>query len=122
MRGHWMPVTVPDENAKPVERHTVRRVVDTFRPYRRKVSVVAGLIVVTATLGIVNPLLIKQVFDHALFTRSGVHLGLLYLFVGFMVAIPIVSGLIGIAQTYLANVVGLSVMKDLRNSLYRHLQ
>jgi ATP-binding cassette subfamily B protein len=123
MRGHWMPVTVPDENAKPIERHTVRRVVDTFRPYKRKVSVVAGLIVVTASLGVVNPLLIKQVFQRALFCPNGcVRLGLLGFLVSLMVMIPIVSGLIGIGQTYLANVVGLNVMKDLRNALYRHLQ
>src|SRR5439155_6612629 len=66
---------------------------------------------------------IKQVFDRALFCTNGcVKLHLLFFFVGLMVAIPIVSGLLGIAQTYLANVVGLSVMKDLRNALYRHLQ
>src|SRR5438874_4039268 len=123
MRGHWMPVTVPDEDLAPVKRHTVRRVVDTFRPYRGNVSVVGALIVVTATLGIVNPLLIKQIFDKALFCTNGcVKLNLLLFFVGLMVLIPIVSGVIGIAQTYLANVVGLSVMKDLRNALYRHLQ
>src|SRR5204863_7845900 len=103
--------------------HTVRRVVDTFRPYKRKVSVVAGLIVVTATLGVANPLLIKLIFQDALFCQNGcVKLGLLGFFVGLMVLIPIVSGLIGIGQTYLANVVGLNVMKDLRNALYRHLQ
>ena len=41
-----MPVTVPEENLKPVERHTVRRVVDTFRPYKRKVSIVAGQVLI----------------------------------------------------------------------------
>src|SRR6266545_2763370 len=39
-----------------------------------------------------------------------------------MVIIPVVSGIIGVGQTYLANVVGLRMMQDLRNSLYRHLQ
>jgi len=60
------PVTVPDENLKPVERHTVRRVVAAFKPYERKVSFVAGIIVITGSLGIVNPLLQKAVFDNAL--------------------------------------------------------
>ena len=32
------------------------------------------------------------------------------------------SGLIGIGQTYLANVVGQRVMQDFRNALYSHLQ
>jgi ATP-binding cassette subfamily B protein len=124
MRGHWGgPVRVPEENLKPVERHTVRRVVATFRPYKRKVAIVAGLIVITASLGIVNPLLIRQVFGNALFCPDGCpRMGLLGFFVALMVLIPIITGLIGIGQTYLANVVGLSVMKDLRASLYRHLQ
>ena len=39
-----------------------------------------------------------------------------------MILIPIITSVIGIGQTYLANLVGLRVMQDLRNSLYTHLQ
>ncbi len=39
-----------------------------------------------------------------------------------MVAIPIVTGAIGVWQTLLSNQVGQSVMHDLRTSVYRHLQ
>jgi ATP-binding cassette subfamily B protein len=39
-----------------------------------------------------------------------------------MIAIPVVTSIIGIGQTYLANVVGLRVMQDMRNTLYEHLQ
>ena len=45
-----------------------------------------------------------------------------YVGVALMIAIPIVTGVIGVGQTYLANWVGLRVMQDLRNSLYSHLQ
>jgi ATP-binding cassette subfamily B protein len=43
-------------------------------------------------------------------------------YVAIMVAVPIVTSIIGIGQTYMANIVGLHVMQDLRNSLYAHLQ
>jgi len=124
--GHW-PVTVPDPDAGPIKRTTVRRVVASFRPYKRKVSVVAGLIVITSAIGVVNPLLIKVIFDTALFPHRGTrilgpNLHRLYWLVGLIVAIPIVSGLIGIWQTYLANNVGQRVMQDFRNALYTHLQ
>jgi ATP-binding cassette subfamily B protein len=46
----------------------------------------------------------------------------LYVHVALMIAVPIIAGIIGVGQTYLANVVGLKVMQDLRNSLYLHLQ
>ena len=49
-------------------------------------------------------------------------LGTVYVGVALMIAIPIVTGVIGVGQTYLANWVGLRVMQDLRNSLYSHLQ
>ena len=108
----------------------MRRVIRTFRPYRGKVSWVGLAIIVTSGLGVVNPLLIKRIFDHALFGNppgqcdagSCPNLHTLYVSVAFMIAIPIVSGVIGIGQTYLANLVGLRVMQDFRNALYRHLQ
>ena len=39
-----------------------------------------------------------------------------------MVAIPIVTGVIGVWQTLLSNQVGQAVMHDLRTAVYRHLQ
>jgi ATP-binding cassette, subfamily B, bacterial len=128
--GRWSRIGIADEDRRPIRRATVRRVVATFVPYKRKVALVGVAIVVTSGLGVVNPLLIKWIFDHALFggktgTCSGgpcPQLHALYVGVAYMVAIPIVTSIIGIGQTYLANLVGLRVMQDLRNSLYEHLQ
>jgi ATP-binding cassette subfamily B protein len=104
------------------ERDTARRVVPLFRPYRARVAVVVVLIVVTSTIGIINPLLIQAVFNKALFVPGGPNLHLLYLLVGLMAAIPIVNGAIGILQTYQTTSVGQLVMRDLRDRLYSHLQ
>ena len=131
MRGHGRFLRVPtEEDQRPIRKQTVRRVIRIFRPYRAQVVLVSAAIVLTSGLGVVNPLLIKWVFDHALFGNppgrcdAGVcpNIHSLYVGVAFMVAIPIVTSVIGIGQTYLANVVGLRVMQDLRNSLYSHLQ
>ena len=118
-----------DEDPRPIKPATVRRVVATFGPYRRKVTFVGLMIVITAGLGVVNPLLIVRVFDNALFGPNNdcagqpcPNLPLLYFYVALMIAIPLVTSIIGIGQTYLANDVGLHVMQDLRNSLYEHLQ
>ena len=111
----------------------MRRVVSAFRPYRPQVLLVGLAILVTSGLGVVNPLMIAAVFDNALFGNTQrrrrpcagqpcPNLPLLYVYVGLMVAVPIVTGVIGVGQTYLSNLVGLRVMQDLRNSLYSHLQ
>jgi ATP-binding cassette, subfamily B, bacterial len=126
--GFWHVPRV-DEDRRPVDRATVRRVVATFKPYKGKVGLVGLMIAVTSGLGVINPLMIVLVFDKALFGPNGncagvpcPNLPLLYLYVGIMIAVPIVTSIIGIGQTYLTNVVGLNVMQDLRNRLYQHLQ
>src|SRR5580658_10345406 len=105
-----------------VGRDTARRVIPLFRPYRAQVAFVVRLIVVTSTIGIVNPLLIQAVFNKALFVPGGPRLGLLFTLVGIMAAVPIVNGAIGILQVYETNRVGQLVMRDLRDRLYSHLQ
>ena len=85
--------------------------------------IVGFVILITAGLGVVNPVLIKVVFDSALFPPGqGPDLDLLWVLVGFMSAIAVVTGGLGIVQTYLTNKVGQSVMRDLRDTLYGHLQ
>jgi len=105
-----------------VNRNTARRVVPLFRPYRAQVAAVVALIVVTSTIGIINPLLIQAVFNKALFVPGGPNLQLLVILVAIMAVVPIVNGAIGILQTYETTRVGQLVMRDLRDRLYSHLQ
>lgn len=101
----------------------VRRIVRTFTPYWAKVSVVGGLILFTAGLGVVNPVLIRVVFDDALFPKSGVpDLDLLWLIAAVMAVVTVATGGLGIVQTFFTNQVGQRVMRDLRDRLYEHLQ
>jgi ATP-binding cassette, subfamily B, bacterial len=103
-------------------RDTARRVVPLFRPYRAQVTAVVGLIVLTSTIGIINPLLIQEVFNKALFVPGGPNIHLLVILVAIMAVVPIVNGAIGILQTYETTRVGQQVMRDLRDRLYAHLQ
>ena len=112
---------VPDFTPVPPERRgqTIRRILRFFAPYRRQVVVVLVAILATSFIGLVNPILLKLLIDIAIPKRDW---GLLNLFVGLMIVLPIVSGLIGVGQTYLNNVIGQSVIQDLRGALYAHLQ
>jgi ATP-binding cassette subfamily B protein len=112
----------PEEpNPVPPERRgrTIRRIAAFFRPYRGRVTVVLAAILLTSFIGLVNPILLKLLIDVAIPQRDW---GLLNLFVGLMIVLPIISGLIGVGQSYLNNIIGQSVMHDLRTALYSHLQ
>ncbi len=120
-RGGFMAGGPEDVPPIPRERRgsTVRRIAGFFRPYRGQVALVLVTIVVTSLLGIINPYLLKLLIDEAIPRRD---FGLLNLYVGLMIVVPVVSGLIGVGQSYLNNVIGQHVMQDLRNALYAHLQ
>jgi ATP-binding cassette subfamily B protein len=113
------PTDLDPKSLKRPDADTVRRVASFFRPYRARVAVSICAILVTAGLGLINPLLLKWIIDDAIPNRD---LNKLTLFVGLMIALPIISGLIGVGQSYLNTVIGQRVMSDLRDSLYTHLQ
>ncbi len=119
------PVERPEDPA--VRKANLRRIIRLFGPYRARLSLVCGLIVVSAALGVVTPFLLRDVLDTAIQVdpqtdQATVQLGLLTALVAGMVAIPIVTGVLGVWQTLLSNLVGQSVMHDLRTAVYRHLQ
>nr|WP_269327115.1 ABC transporter ATP-binding protein [Kineosporia mesophila] len=83
---------------------------------------VAGLILFTAGLGVANPLLIREVFDKALFVSGGPDVPLLVTLCAIMIAIPAAASILGVVQAYQTNYVGQQIMRDLRGSLFSHLQ
>jgi ATP-binding cassette subfamily B protein len=103
-------------------RTTARRIAALFAPYRVQVALVTALIVITGVIGIANPLLIRYIFDDALFVDGGPKLDLLMVFVGAMTVITLTSAIIGVWQTLIANRLGNRVMQDLRDRLFAHLQ
>ncbi len=121
-RGPWAgfggaeaPPPIPKERRG----RTIRRIVAFFQPYRFQVGVVLVAILATSLIGLVNPILLKLLIDDAIPKRDWF---LLNLYVGLMIGLPILTGVIGVGQSYLNNVIGQSVMQDLRLSLYTHLQ
>ena len=98
------------------------RILALFRPYRWRIALVLAVIVVSSGLSVVGALLIKVVFDKALFPPGGPNLPLLFELVAVLIAIPIVTGVLNIVQTYYTNWVGNRVMRDLRDRLFGHLE
>lgn len=100
-------------------RAELRRIGALFTPYRRRLSAVLALIALSAAIALVSPFLLREVLDHAI--PDGDTTLLTWLVAG-MIAVAIATGALGVAQTYLSNIVGQEVMHDLRAAVYRHLQ
>jgi ATP-binding cassette, subfamily B, bacterial len=96
-----------------------RRIASLFRPYRLRLTTVLALIGLSAGISMISPFLLREVLDKAIPERDTV---LLTWLVGGMIVISIATGALGVAQTWLSNLVGQRVMHDLRAAVYRHLQ
>jgi ATP-binding cassette, subfamily B, bacterial len=105
-----------DIAASPV---SLRRVAALFRPYRVRLGGLLTLIFIAAGLGVISPFLLRRIIDSALPNKDTHELVLL---VAGMIALSIITGALGVAQTWISNIVGQQVMHDLRAAVYAHLQ
>jgi len=104
---------------QPQQNTDLKRIARLFRPYRGRLGAVLALIAVSASLGMVSPFLLREVLDTAIPERDTTLLAWL---VGGMIGVAIATGVLGVGQTWLSNLVGQRVMHDLRAAVYRHLQ
>ena len=80
------------------------------------------MILLTSVLSVIGALLVRRVFDDALFVRGGPDLGALYPLVAALIAIPIVNGVLNVGQTWVTEIVGNRVLQELRDRLFEHLE
>jgi len=102
-----------------ISRDEVKRIARYFIPYWRRWLVILGCIGVAAGLNVLPPFAVKTIFDRAIPKSDGLLLGLM---AGAMVALAMITGLIGVLQQSLTARVGQSIMFDLRQAMFRHLQ
>ena len=96
----------------------VRRALAAFRPYLWPCAGVVALLVVTSVLGVLPPLLTRQIIDRGILARD---FPLVLRYTLLILGVGAVSGLLGVAQNYLSNLVGQQVMADFRQRLFEHL-
>jgi ATP-binding cassette subfamily B protein len=102
-----------------ITRAGFRRIRAYFRPYLGRWIVILCCVGVSAGLNVLPPLCVGRIIDRAIPDENTVLLALL---AGAMVGLAVLSGLMGVLQQSLTVRVGQSIMYDIRNQLYRHLQ
>jgi ATP-binding cassette subfamily B protein len=119
--GGWRSYLQYDEEQdRPnLDRRLLRRVVGYARPYRGLLTLVLATVVLSSLVGLAPPLLMRDLIDRAI--PDGNLRRITLLGVG-MVAVPLVNGVIGVAQRWASARAGEGIIFDLRTSLFAHLQ
>jgi len=87
--------------------------------YRSRVFAFLGLVVVQSFLGLVPPLVIKQIIDHAVPRQDR---GQVTVLAGFMVLADFASGALSMVERWLSATIGEGLIYDLRSALFDHVQ
>jgi ATP-binding cassette, subfamily B, bacterial MsbA len=96
-----------------------RRLVGYLRPYRGRMALAIGALMVSSAMGLIFPLVIVQLLDSVLRQQDPAQLNWLTLA---LIGVFFVQASFTLVQTYTLNYVGEHIVRDLRAQLYRHLQ
>ncbi len=123
--GNWHALVRYDEeqHQPTISRALLRRVAGYARPYRWQIVLMLVGILLTSFLDLLQPQLLRILVDDALpqGDRPGDLRLLTWIGLG-MIALPLVSGLIGVWQRHVSAQVGEGIIYELRRALFDHMQ
>src|SRR5690349_17071410 len=105
-------------SGKAIDIPILKRIFAYTRPYKSSFYFSIFLTLFLAFLSPIRPVLVQYTVDH--FILKGDSEGLIRMTL-LMVALTLLQAIIQYYQTYITNGLGLSVVKDLRVKLYRHI-
>lgn len=98
---------------------SIRRILFLFKRYWGQLLVIIGLALLAAVIGLIPPLVMKEIIDTAI--PQG-RVQLLSVMALLLILLPVVSGVLGVWQNHLNTKVTQGVIRDLGQSLFHNLQ
>lgn len=95
------------------------RIMGYFIPYWKLMIVMSLSIITISILGLVTPILTKNIIDIA-FPHKRLDLLLIYILLSF--GTTLLLNLISVGQSYLNSIISKNIIRDLRGKMYNHLQ
>ena len=117
-RGWFNIITAPGGRPK-ITRELLKRVLDYAKPYHRQIVFMLLIILITSGLGLLSPLILRDLIDRTLPQKDLKRL--IFLSIALLL-IPAVNGGLNVVQRRLNATIGEGVIYDLRVALYSRLQ
>ena len=116
---HLMPRDAEAVKGAKLGRHTYRRVWTFARPYRGTIALFLVAILAAAVLGIIPPLVVRHILDHAIPDKN--RSSIVWL-AALAVAAALVDAALAIVQRWCSARVGEGLIADLRRTLFAKVQ
>ncbi|HTX75963.1 MAG TPA: ABC transporter ATP-binding protein [Terracidiphilus sp.] len=116
MRSLGQDASVLKQKVKP---GTAKRMLRFALPYAGLLGLFLLVVIVDASIGIVNPLIYRQIINNGILKGNAaliIHLAAVVAVLGLF------DGALGMAQTYLSSRIGAGIVLNLRTRLFEHIQ
>lgn len=97
----------------------VKRIIQYFTKYRWHMVGLFAMLLIGSVLGLVPPLIIRQVIDVAIPDKR---IGLLFGLIGLYFGAVLLDGLIRVGQNYLNSWVSKHIIRDMRSTMFQKIQ
>ncbi len=98
---------------------TARRTLAFALPYTGLLAVFLLVVIVDASITIINPLLYRQIINNGILKGNAAIIVHLAIIAG---CLGLFDGALGLAQTFLSSKIGAGIVLSLRNRLFQHIQ
>jgi ATP-binding cassette subfamily B protein len=117
--GGWFQYMRSGDTKPKVTKELLLRVLTYARPYWNQIAGMLVMILLSAGLTLVSPLIFRSMIDTVLPSKN---INQLILLAVALLLVPVFNGVIGVIQRRLNSTVGEGVIYDLRSSLFSRLQ
>src|ERR1051326_7730802 len=104
---------------RPINKTTLQRIARTFLPYKREMVLTAAAVLISAALSLLSPFFLKTIVNDGLLARR---LDVVTKYTLWTLLATLLATTFALGYSYLSIVVGQRIMRDLRNTLYDHVQ
>lgn len=119
--GHGGKLRFESEEDKEVKitRDSLYRILKYFKPFWKQMFITATLLLLVSLLGLVPPIMIKNIIDRALPEKS---MNLIIIYVIVCIGATILRDLVSVGQTYISTWISKHIIYNMKNEMYQHLQ
>ncbi len=116
MRSLTRDASVTDQKVAP---GTTRRIFRYIKPYRKLLTVFLILVVIDAVIGVVNPLLFREIINQGILNHKP---SLIIWLALIAVVISLFDAGLGLIETYMSAKIGQGLVFDMRTQVFEHIQ
>ena len=102
-----------------ITRDGLYRIFKYFKPFWKQMLITAVLLLMVTLLGLIPPVMIKNLIDRALPEKS---MNMVIIFVVVCIGATVLRDLVSVGRTYISTWISKNIINNMKNDMYQHLQ